>query len=372
MVIGVPREIKDNEYRVGLAPAGVAALTEAGHAVLVESGAGAASSIADADFASAGARIVPAADELWAASSLIVKVKEPRPSEYKYLREDLTVFTFFHLAADPALADELIKRRTTAVAYETVETDSGHLPILAPMSEVAGRLSVQAGAHFLMKAYGGRGVLLSGVPGVEAGHIVIAGAGTVGVNAARIAVGLGARVTILDTRAQRLRELDDLFGSRVQTLYSTSYNLAACLKACDLFVGAVHLPGARTPRLVTAEMVRTMRKGSVIVDVSIDQGGCVETMRPTTHSEPVFEVDGVIHYGVANMPGAVPRTSTFALTNATLPYLLELAALGPSSLAASRGPLRRGLNTIGGRVAHESVAEALGRPFDPPDGPLAP
>lgn len=365
MVIGVPREIKDNEFRVALVPSGVVALVEAGHAVLVEKGAGAASAITDADYVNAGAKILDSASDVWRRAGLVIKVKEPRPSEYQFLREDLIVFTFFHLAADLPLAEELLKKKTTAVAYETVECDNGSLPILAPMSEVAGRISVQAGAHYLMKAYGGRGVLLSGVPGVEAGHVVIAGAGTVGVNAAKIAVGLGARVTILDTRAERLRALDDLYGSRVQTLFSNSYNLAACLRECDLFIGAVHIPGARTPRLVTKEMIQTMRKGAVIVDVSIDQGGCIETIRPTTHSEPVYEVDGVIHYGVANMPGVVPRTSTFALTNATLPFVVELAHKGIKGLLSSEGPLRRGLNLFNGKVVHKSVATALNKPFEP-------
>lgn len=372
MVIGVPREIKDNEFRVGLTPSGAHALTEAGHKVLVEKGAGEASAITDEDYKSAGAQIADSADQVWNMASLVVKVKEPRPSEYQFLREELIVFTFFHLAADLRLAEELLKKKTTAVAYETVECDNGALPILAPMSEVAGRISVQAGAHYLMKAYGGRGVLLSGVPGVEAGHVVIAGGGTVGVNAAKIAVGLGARVTILDTRVERLREFDDLYGSKIQTLYSNSFNLRASIQSCDLFIGAVHIPGARTPRLVTREMIKTMRKGAVIVDVSIDQGGCIETIRPTTHSDPVYEVDGVIHYGVANMPGAVPRTSTFALTNATLPFIIELANRGVKGLLSSQGPLKRGLNLMGGRVVHKSVATALGRPFEPIEGAPTP
>ncbi len=367
MVVGVPREIKDNEFRVGLAPSGVAALVSAGHRVLVEKGAGEASAMTDEDYLAAGAGITSAA-EVWGRSSLIVKVKEPRPAEYGFLRPELTVFTFFHLAADLELASELIRKRTTAIAYETVETDNGSLPILAPMSEVAGRLSVQAGAHYLMKAYGGRGVLLGGVPGVESGHVVIAGAGIVGVNALKTAIGLGAHATILDTRAERLRQIDDLYGSRVQTLHSNRLNLEESLKAADLFVGAVHIPGARTPKLVTRDMIRKMKKGAVLVDVSVDQGGCIETIRPTTHSEPVYEVDGVIHYGVANMPGAVPRTSTFALTNATLPFVLQYAASGLKGALSSGGPLKQGLNLVDGRVVHRSVAEALGRPFEPIEG----
>jgi alanine dehydrogenase len=370
MVVGVPREIKDNEFRVGLVPSGAAALVRAGHSVLVETGAGAQSAITDEEYSAAGAEVV-GSEEVWARASLIVKVKEPRPSEYRFLRKDLSIFTFFHLAADHDLAAELIKNRTTAIAYETVECDNGTLPILAPMSEVAGRLSVQAGAHHLMKAYGGRGVLLGGVPGVESGHVVIAGAGIVGVNAVKVAVGLGAQVTVLDTRAERLRALDDLYGSRLQTLFSNPLNLEESLKKADLFIGAVHIPGARTPRLVTRDMIKTMKKGAVIVDVSVDQGGCIETIRPTTHSDPVYEVDGVIHYGVANMPGAVPRTSTFALTNATLPFVLRLADSGLKG-ALSSGPLKRGMNLVDGHVVHRSVAESLGRPFEPVEGVSVP
>lgn len=372
MIIGVPKEIKDNEFRVGLAPSGVAALVKSGHSVLVEKGAGEASAIADEDYRASGAEVLASAEELWSRASLIVKVKEPRPGEYCFLRKDLSIFTFFHLAADLALAAELIKNRTTAIAYETVECDNGSLPILAPMSEVAGRLSVQSGAHYLMKAYGGRGVLLGGVPGVESGHVVIAGAGIVGVNAVKIAVGLGGRVTVLDTRVERLRHLDDIYGSRVETLYSNQFNLGESIREADLFIGAVHIPGARTPRLVTREMIKTMKKGAVIVDVSVDQGGCIETIRPTTHSDPVYEVDGVIHYGVANMPGAVPRTSTFALTNATLPFVLQYAASGLKGALSSGGALKRGLNLVDGRVVHRSVAESLGRPFEPIKGAPVP
>lgn len=364
MIIGVPREIKDKEYRVSLVPSGVRALKDAGHEVLVQTDAGLGSSIPDSEYASAGAKIIPTAEEVFSKAGLIVKVKEPRPEEYRYLRDGLIVFTFFHLAADPALGEELIKKGTTAISYETVELDDRTLPILAPMSEVAGRLAVQAGAHYLMKACGGRGVLLSGVPGVEAGAITIAGAGVVGVNAAKIAVGLGARVTVLDTRAERLRYLDDLFGSRVQTLFSNSHNIEKCLKDCDLFIGAVHIPGARTPKLVRREMLSLMKKGSVMVDVSIDQGGCIETMRPTTHSDPVFEVDGILHYGVANMPGAVPRTSTFALTNATLPYFLKLANAGLKEAVNTDSALKRGVNIFNGSVVHKNVAESLGHELE--------
>jgi len=359
MIIGVPKEIKDNEYRVGMVPSGVRAAVEAGHPVLIEQGAGIGSSITDAEYAAAGAEIVERAEEVYSRAGIVIKVKEPLAAEYPFLRDGLVVFTFFHLAAHPALAEELLKRGTTAIAYETVQTEGGGLPILSPMSEVAGRLSVQAGAHFLMKAYGGRGVLLSGVPGVECGVVAIAGAGSVGQNAARIAVGLGAEVIALDTRTESLRRMEELFGARVKTLSSNAHNIEYALSRCDIFVGAVHMPGARTPRLVTRNMLKSMKKGSVIVDVSVDQGGCVETIRPTTHTEPVFEVDGILHYGVANMPGAVPRTSTFALTNAALPYLLLLASKGVKGAARADRSLKTGINILNGEVVHPCVAEAL-------------
>ncbi len=355
MVIGVPKEIKDNEFRVGIVPSGVRAAKEAGHIVLVEKGAGLGSCIADEEFEKAGAVMAETAGEVYAKAGLVVKVKEPLASEYPFLREGLTIFTFFHLAAHPGLAAELIKRKST-----TVQLGDGTLPILSPMSEVAGRLSVQAGAHHLMKAYGGRGVLLSGVPGVESGVVAIAGAGTVGVNAAKIAVGLGAETIVLDTRVERLRHIDDIFGARVKTLVSNAGNLETALERCDLFIGGVHIPGARTPKLVTHAMLKTMKRGSVIVDVSVDQGGCVETIRPTTHTDPVYEVEGVVHYGVANMPGAVPRTSTFALTNAALPYLLSLAGLGVEGAARADGSLKKGINIYRGDVIHPCVADSLG------------
>lgn len=364
MIIGVPKEIKDNEYRVGLVPAGVRALREAGHTVLVENGAGLGSSISDEEFVKAGGEVVSAPEDVYSRAALIVKVKEPQPEEYRFFRPGLAVFTFFHLAADLPLAGELIKTGVAAIAYETVELPDGSLPILAPMSEVAGRLSVQAGAQFLMKAHGGRGVLLSGVPGVAAGEIAVIGAGVVGMNAAKTAVGLGARVTMLDTNAMRLRHLDDLFGSKIQTLHSNSYNIEKCLGGCDLLIGAVHIPGARTPRLVKKEMLGFMKKGSVIVDVSVDQGGCIETIRPTTHSNPAYEVDGVIHYGVANMPGAVPRTSTFALTNASSQYVLMLADLGVKKAVEASMPLRKAVNIMDGKVVNRNVADSLGRPYE--------
>ncbi len=364
MIIGVPREIKDNEYRVGLVPGAVRTLREAGHTVLVERGAGAGSFITDDEYRSAGAEISASAEDVYAAAGLIVKVKEPRPEEYRYLRPGLAIFTFLHLAADPSLALELIRKNVTAIAYETLELGDRSLPILAPMSEVAGRLSVEAGAYHLLKSHGGRGVLLSGVPGVEAGCVAILGCGVVGVNAAKIAVGLGARVIMLDKSVAKLRQIDDLFGSRVQTLYSNSHNIERSLRECDLLVGAVHVPGLRTPKLVKREMLGLMKKGSVIVDVSVDQAGCIETIKPTTHSKPVYEVDGIIHYGVANMPGAVPRTSTFALTNASTQYVLMLADLGIRKAVDASPALRKAVNIIDGKVVNRNVADSLGRPYD--------
>ncbi len=364
MIVGVPREIKDNEFRVGLVPSGARALREAGHTVLVEKGAGLGSFISDEEYMAAGAEVVQSASEAWTRSELMVKVKEPRPEEYAYLRPGLAVFTFFHLAADLRLAEELLEKGVAAIAYETIELPDGTLPVLGPMSEVAGRLAVLEGAQYLLKPRGGRGVLLSGVPGVEAGAVTIIGGGVAGVNAAKMAVGLGARVTVLDTNAARLRYLDDLFGVKVETLHSNSHNIEARLVRTDLLVGAVHIPGSRTPRLVTRDMLRLMKRGSVIVDVSVDQGGCVESIRPTTHSDPVYVVEGVLHYGVANMPGAVPRTSTFALTNATLPYVLALSGQGVKKALASSGPLKRGANVLDGKVVHRNVAVSLGRPYE--------
>ncbi|MBI5643311.1 MAG: alanine dehydrogenase [Deltaproteobacteria bacterium] len=363
MIIGVPKEIKDNEYRVGLVPAGVRALRDAGCRVIVETGAGAGSSIPDSEYAEAGAEIRSAEDAYMA--DLVVKVKEPRPEEYRFFREGQVIFTFFHLAANTALADELINKGVTAIAYETVELDDRTLPILAPMSEIAGRLSVQVGAHYLLSAYGGRGTLLSGVPGVERGKVAILGGGLVGINASRVAIGLGADTMLLDTRIERLRYLEDISGGGVRTLFSNACNIEFALKNADILIGAVHIPGARTPKLVTTGMLKMMKKGSVIVDVSVDQGGCIESIRPTTHSDPIYEVDGIIHYGVANMPGAVPRTATFALTNATLPYVMSIARHGFRAAAESDQAIKRGLNINNGRVVHPGVAEALGRKYVP-------
>lgn len=360
MIIGVLKEIKDNEYRVGLVPSGARALKDAGHRIIIEKGAGTGSSITDEEYIKAGAEISGDASEVYLNAELIVKVKEPQAKEYSYLRKDQIIFTFLHLAADRELAEELIKKGTTAIGYETVEEKDGHVPILAPMSEVAGRLSVQVGANCLMRPSGGRGVLLGGVPGVEKGRVTIIGAGTVGINAALMAIGLGSRVTVLDTRAAALRRVEELFGSKVDTLFSRAHDIEGLLAQTDLLIGAVHIPGTRTPHIITRKMLQLMRRGSVIVDVSVDQGGCVETIRPTTHSDPTYEVDGVIHYGVANMPGAVPITSTRALTNVTLPYISKIARAGLKGALTADPALARGVNIHAGRVVHAGLAASLG------------
>ncbi|MCP3677347.1 MAG: alanine dehydrogenase [Deltaproteobacteria bacterium] len=365
MVIGVPKEIKDKEFRVAVVPSGVRVLIDAGHRVLIERGAGSACGITDDAFVDAGAEIVDSPEELYGAVEMVVKVKEPLPEEYPYLREGLLLFTFLHLAPLPELTDRLVESGCTAIAYETVELPDGSLPLLTPMSEVAGRISVQVGACYLMGAQGGRGILLGGVPGVERGRVAILGGGTVGRNAARIAVGMGAEVTILNRGLDRLRSLDDLFGGRVETLQSNPSTIERVAVECDLLVGAVLVTGARAPKLVMREMVSQMKSGAVIVDVSVDQGGCVETLRPTTHSDPVYEVDGVIHYGVTNMPGAVPRTSTFALTNATLPYLLTIANLGFARAVSKDDALARGVNVCQGQITCPAVAEAQGKVTTP-------
>jgi alanine dehydrogenase len=359
--VGVPREIKVGEQRVALTPAGAAALRDAGHRVLVERGAGAGSGIRDEDFAAAGAALT-AVDEVWGAADLVLKVKEPLPEEHGRLRAGQALFTYLHLAAVPDLARALVRAGALAIAYETVERADGSLPLLTPMSEVAGRLAVSEGAFYLGRARGGRGILLPGVPGVPAGSVAIVGAGTVGQSAARIAAGLGADVCVLDVNLDRLRHLDDLFGGRVVTLASNSFNIAQVAQRADLLIGAVLVPGARAPRLVTEAMVERMKPGAVIVDVAVDQGGCVATMRPTTLVEPVYEHAGVVHYGVANIPALVPRTSTFALTNATLRYVLQLAARGPATAVRESAELARGVNVWAGAVVHPAVAAALGEP----------
>jgi len=365
MIIGVPQEIKPDEYRVGLVPAGAYSLVKAGHQVLVEQGAGVESGISDAEYKMAGAQIVAHREELFSQADMIIKVKEPLPPEYPLLREGQLLFTFLHLAALPDLTRNLLARGVIAIAYETVQLPDRSLPLLAPMSEVAGRLSVQEGAKYLERQEGGRGVLLAGVPGVPPGKVTIVGGGTVGTNAAKIAVGMGAAVTVIDANPVRLRHLDDLFQSRVRTVMSSEYALTAMTAQSDLVIGAVLIPGARAPRLITREMVAGMHAGAVIVDVAIDQGGCFETSRPTSHSHPTFSLDGVIHYCVTNMPSAVCRTSTFALTNVTLPFVTAIANKGWKQALLDDPALAQGLNLCQGQVTHPAVAEAVGAPYRP-------
>jgi alanine dehydrogenase len=361
MIIGVPREIKDNEARVGVTPAGVKALTEAGHKVLVETQAGAQSGFPDEEYQNAGAEMVGEAGYVWGKSEMVVKVKEPTENEYLFFREGLVLFTFLHLAPLPALTNKLLEAKVTGVAYETVRDKRGALPLLMPMSEVAGRMSVQVGASYLEKERGGRGILLGGVPGVPPAHVTILGGGIVGTNAARIALGFGAKTTLIDVNLDRLRELEEIFGGRLYTLASNSYNIAQTTREADLVIGGVLIPGATAPKLVTRAMVSRMKKGAVIVDVAIDQGGCVETARPTSHSNPSFTVDGVVHYCVTNMPGAVPHTSTLALTNSTFPYVLRLANLGARAAVTQDAGLAEGLNTWMGTLTHRGVAESQQR-----------
>ncbi len=361
MIIGVPKEIKDNEARVGVTPAGVKALTEAGHLVLVETLAGAASGFDDHEYQGAGAEMVGEAGYVWGKAEMVVKVKEPIEREYVFFREALVLFTYLHLAPVRDLTDKLLEAKVTGIAYETVRDKQGQLPLLMPMSEVAGRMSVQVGASYLEKERGGRGILLGGVPGVPPAHVAILGGGVVGSNAARIALGFGAKVTLIDVNLNRLRELDDIFGGRLYTLASNSYNIAHAAREADLVIGGVLIPGATAPKLVTRAMVAQMKKGAVIVDVAIDQGGCVETAQPTSHSNPSFQVDGVVHYCVTNMPGAVPHTSTLALTNSTFPYVLRLANLGAREALKQDAGLAEGLNTWQGALTHRGVAESQER-----------
>ncbi len=358
MNIGIPKEVKRHEYRVSATPGAVRAFVAAGHSVVVEAGAGTGSSFSDANFEVQGARIVDSAEEAW-AQAMVLKVKEPVKQEYGFLRDDLLLFTYLHLAADRPLTDALLGAGTTAIAYETVQVDNGALPLLTPMSEVAGRMAPQVGAYHLERFLGGRGLLLGGVPGVEAGEVVILGGGVVGTNAAKIALGLGARVTILDISHARLQYLDDIFGGRVQTLASNPGNIADIIRRADLLVGAVLIPGAKAPHLVTKDMLTTMKPGSVIVDVAVDQGGCIETIHATTHDDPTYVVEGVVHYGVANMPGAVPNTSTTALSNQTLPYALKLAAKNTGALREDPA-LMKGLNTHAGQLTYAAVGNAFG------------
>ncbi len=358
MIIGLPKEIKDNESRVGLTPAGVKTLSDFGHTVLVEKSAGVGSGITDDEFRAAGGQIVETADEVWQRGDMVVKVKEPVGPEYQRMREGQLLFTYLHLAPDPKLTKAMLDSKITGVAYETITNDEGHLPLLTPMSEVAGRMAVQVGAHYLQKPEGGRGVLMGGVPGVLPAKTVIIGGGVVGINSIKMAVGLGANVTVLDKNLERLRYLDDIFGAQIKTLMSNDYNVQESIANADLVIGAVLIPGAAAPHLVKKSMLKTMHKGAVIVDVAVDQGGCIETTHPTTHSNPTYYVDDVLHYCVANMPGAVPRTSTFALTNATLPFAVKLANKGFKDAIAKDNHLKAGVNTYAGHITYEAVAES--------------
>ncbi len=361
MIIGLPKEIKLQEYRVALTPAGCGMLAQQGHEVIVQQDAGAGSGFPNEEYAAAGATIAESAAEVWTKADMIVKVKEPLPEEFVYFREGLILFTYLHLAAAQELAKALVDRQVTGIAYETIQLPNGSLPLLVPMSEVAGRMSVQEGAKYLEAFFGGRGVLLGGVPGVPPAEVVIIGGGIVGTNAAKMALGLGAEVVVLEKNSERMRYLDDVFQGRLRTLSSNPYNIANAVRKADLLIGAVLVPGARAPRLVTEEMVMTMKKGAVIVDVAVDQGGSIETIdRVTTHEHPTYVKHGVIHYAVANMPGAVPRTSTLALTNATIDYVMQLASRGFEAAVAMNGALALGVNAHRGAITHNSVAQAVG------------
>ncbi len=365
MLIGVPKEIKDNENRVSTTPAGVAEYVHHGHSVIVEQSAGVGSGFADEEYVSAGATMIDTHEEVFARAEMIVKVKEPIKSEYALLRKDQILYTYLHLAAEDELTHALMNQGVAAVAYETVQLPDRSLPLLAPMSEVAGRMSVQVGAQYLMKTYGGRGLLLGGVAGVPPAKVVVVGGGIVGTNAAQIALGMGAEVTIIDLNIERLRYLDHVLHGRLTTLASNRRNVADVVANADLVVGAVLIPGAKAPKLVSEEMVASMRSGSVIVDVAIDQGGCIQTMKPTTHSSPTFVVDGVVHYGVTNMPGAVPRTSTLALSNVTLPYGVKLADMGLEEAVTADASLAKGVNVYQGQITYKSVADAFGLTYTP-------
>jgi alanine dehydrogenase len=360
MIVGVPKEVKDHETRVGLVPSGVMALREAGHRVLVETNAGAGSSLPDQDYHEAGAEILADAAEVWTKADLIVKVKEPQPSEYPHFRSGLILFTYLHLAPLPELTQKLMETKVNSVAYETIREDDGSLPLLTPMSEVAGRMAVQVGAQYLEAPNGGRGVLLGGIPGVAPATVLILGGGVVGHNSAKMAVGLGAHVTIIDRNLERLRQLDDIYSSQVVTLASNSFTIRESLQNADLVIGAVLIPGASAPKLVRREMLKGMKKGAVMVDVAIDQGGCFETSHATTHTKPVYFVDDVLHYCVSNMPAAVPHTSTFGLTNATFPYLAELCAKGLERACEENPAIREGVNTYAGYITYPGVAESQG------------
>jgi alanine dehydrogenase len=371
MIIGVPKEIKNNEFRVAMTPAGALEFTSRGHTVLIEKSAGVGSSFEDVEYAAAGATIVEEAEEVFARAEMIVKVKEPQPVEIERLRAGQILFTYLHLAPDFEQTKGLIGSGVVGIAYETVELPNRTLPLLAPMSEVAGRMATQVGAEYLLKPMGGRGMLMGGVPGVPPANVVILGAGVVGMNAAYVAVGMGANTTVLDVNLDRLRYLDELWGNRMRTVYSLRHNIEKAVYDADLVIGAVLLAGARAPWLVTRDMLPNMKKGSVVVDVSVDQGGCIESTHPTTHSDPTYVVDGVLHYGVANMPGAVPNTSTLALTNATLRYGLAIADKGWKKAVADDASLAKGVNVLDGKITYKPVAEAHGMDYTPLDSLLA-
>ncbi len=371
LVVGVPAEVKNSEYRVAITPDGVRELSQHGVPVLIESGAGGQSAITDDEYRAAGAEVVPTASEVWGRAELVCKVKEPQPEEFPLMRDGLVLFTYLHLAAYPEVGKELLARRVAGVAYETVQLETAALPLLAPMSEVAGRMATQVGAHWLERGNGGRGVLLGGAPGVRPGRVVVLGAGNVGWNAAWIAAGMEAEVILLDKNLDRLRWVDQIHRGRIMTLASNRGAVERAVADADLVIGAVLVPGGRAPMVVTEEMVRGMKERSVIVDVAIDQGGCVETIHETTHTDPVYEAHGVIHYAVGNIPGAVPYTSTYALTNATLPYLLGLAVTGLADACRADPALALGVNTLNGAITHETVAEALGQPHLPLESALA-
>jgi alanine dehydrogenase len=360
MIIGIPKEIKDKENRVSLTPGGAHALTVAGHRVLVETHAGEGSGFTDEEYRQSGAEIVPTHADAWTRAEMVLKVKEPMASEYEFLRPNLLLFTYLHLAAEERLTQELMKKKVSAIAYETVELADRSLPLLTPMSEVAGKMAIQVAAHYLEKTNGGRGKLLGGVPGVHPAEVVVLGGGTVGTAAAQVALGMGAGVTIFDLNIDRLRYLSEVLHGKLTTVYSSPYNIAQAVQSADAVVGAVLIKGAKAPKLVTRDMVKAMTPGSVIVDVAIDQGGSVETIHPTTHTDPVYLVDGVIHYGVTNMPGAVPRTSTYALSNATLPYVRQLADLGFKQAVAANPALAKGVNAYAGEITYPAVAQAFG------------
>lgn len=367
MIVGVPRETKDNEYRVAMVPAGVTALIDRGHKVLVEQGAGTGSGVSDEDYARAGAEILSNPREIWAKSELIMKIKEPLPSEYKLMQYGQTVFAYLHLASDRALTEAMLKSGIIAVGYETVQLPDGSLPCLSPMSEVAGAMSAHIGAYYLSSVHGGRGVLMGAIPGVEPARVVVLGGGTVGTDAAMKAAGLGAQVTVFEISASRMRYLAHVLPKNCTVLYSNRLYIEEALVGADLVIGAVLIPGAKTPKLITRDMLKLMKKGAVIVDVAVDQGGCIETIHPTAHSNPIYFVDGILHYGVSNMPSAFPRTSTFALTNATLPYAIKIADLGVEKAIRRDQSLKSGLNTYLGKVTHEGVADAFGLEYCDPD-----